>query len=185
MEDVINLIRTRMGLASKERRFPKKGTLAEIISMARNKGAHVEQELEEDSATCGTVANGPASLAAAYDAYKRERGLLDYDDLLYRIVELMEQHEGIRRQLSNTYRYIMVDEYQDTNAIQAQIGAAARRDPSQCDGGGRRRAVDLFFPRRELPQHHGLSRSSFPGPRSSSWRRTTAPCRGSWTCPTR
>ncbi len=37
MEDVINLIRTRLGLASRERRFPKKSTLAEVISMARNK----------------------------------------------------------------------------------------------------------------------------------------------------
>ena len=48
MEDVINLIRTRMSLASKERRFPKKRTLAEIISMARNKARSVEEELDQD-----------------------------------------------------------------------------------------------------------------------------------------
>jgi DNA helicase-2/ATP-dependent DNA helicase PcrA len=121
MEDVINLIRTGMGLASKERRFPKKGTLAEIISMARNKARSLEQEVEEDFAYLRDHRAEILQLAQAYDAYKRERGLLDYDDLLYRIVELMEQHPGIRRQLSNTYRYIMVDEYQDTNAIQARI----------------------------------------------------------------
>ncbi len=121
MEDVINLIRTRMGLASKERRFPKKGTLAEIISMARNKARTVEQELEEDFGYLWDHREQILLLAAAYDAYKRERGLLDYDDLLHRMVELMEQHPAVRRQLSNTYRYIMVDEYQDTNTIQAHL----------------------------------------------------------------
>jgi len=121
MEDVINLIRTRMGLASKERRFPKKGTLAEIVSMARNKARTVEQELEEDFGYLWDSREQILLLAAAYDAYKRERGLLDYDDLLHRMVELMEQHPTVRRQLSNTYRYIMVDEYQDTNTIQAHL----------------------------------------------------------------
>ncbi|MGO9056984.1 MAG: ATP-dependent helicase [Candidatus Binataceae bacterium] len=121
MEDVINLIRTRMGLASKERRFPKKGTLAEIISMARNKARTVEQELEEDFGYLWDNREQILLLAAAYDAYKRERGLLDYDDLLHRMVELMEQQPTVRRQLSNTYRYIMVDEYQDTNTIQAHL----------------------------------------------------------------
>jgi DNA helicase-2/ATP-dependent DNA helicase PcrA len=121
MEDVINLIRTRMGLASKERRFPKKGTLTEIISMARNKARSLEEEIEEDFANLWDNKAEIVELARAYDAYKRERGLLDYDDLLYRYVELMEQHPAIRNRLSNTYRYVMVDEYQDTNAIQARM----------------------------------------------------------------
>ncbi len=121
MEDVINLIRTRMGLAHKEQRFPKKGTLAEIISMARNKNRSLTEELEEDFAFLCDRREEIVRLAQAYDNYKRERGLLDYDDLLYRLVELMEQQPRIRDQLSNTYRYIMVDEYQDTNAIQARI----------------------------------------------------------------
>ncbi|HEY2105159.1 MAG TPA: ATP-dependent helicase, partial [Candidatus Binataceae bacterium] len=121
MEDVINLIRTRMGLASKERRFPKKGTLTEIISMARNKARSLEDEIEEDFANLWDNKAEIVELARAYDAYKRERGLLDYDDLLYRYVELMEQHPTIRNRLSHTYRYVMVDEYQDTNAIQARM----------------------------------------------------------------
>ena len=121
MEDVINLIRTRMNLASKERRFPKKRTLAEIISMARNKARSVEEELDQDFGHLWDNRDEILHLAATYDAYKRERGLLDYDDLLYRMVELMGQHPAIRSQLSNTYRYLMVDEYQDTNAIQADL----------------------------------------------------------------
>ena len=121
MEDVINLIRTRMGLQSKERRFPKKSTLAEFISMARNKARPLEQELEADFSHLMEHREEILRLAANYESYKRERGLVDYDDLLYRLDELLREHEAIRRRLSDTYRYIMVDEYQDTNLVQARL----------------------------------------------------------------
>ena len=121
MEDVVNLIRTRMGLQSRERRFPKKGTLAEVISMARNKARSLEDELEHDFVHLIEHREEILRLAANYESYKRERGLLDYDDLLYRLDELLREHESVRRRLSDTYRYIMVDEYQDTNLVQAGL----------------------------------------------------------------
>jgi ATP-dependent DNA helicase UvrD/PcrA len=121
MEDVINLLRTRMGLGSRDRRFPKKGTITEAISMARNKRRELRDEIELDFPHLVEHRDDLARLADAYDAYKRERGLLDYDDLLYRLAELLEQHENIRLRLSDTYRYIMIDEYQDTNLIQAEL----------------------------------------------------------------
>jgi len=121
MEDVINLIRTRMGLQSKERRFPKKSTLSELISMARNKARELEQEIEIDFPHLLEHREEILRLALNYETYKRERGLVDYDDLLYRLDELLREHESIRRRLSDSYRYIMVDEYQDTNLIQARL----------------------------------------------------------------
>jgi DNA helicase-2/ATP-dependent DNA helicase PcrA len=121
MEDLVNLIRTRMGLASRERRFPKKSTIAEAISMARNKRRPLEEELELDFPHLVEHQAEIIQLAGKYESYKRERGLLDYDDLLYRLAELLEQHENVRRRLSDTYRYIMIDEYQDTNLIQADL----------------------------------------------------------------
>ncbi|HUO04056.1 MAG TPA: ATP-dependent helicase [Candidatus Binataceae bacterium] len=120
-EDVINLIRTRMGLGSRERRFPKKGTVAEAISMARNKRQTLEVEIEADFPHLFEHLSEIMELARQYEDYKRERGLLDYDDLLYRLAELLEQHERARRRMSDTYRYIMIDEYQDTNLIQADL----------------------------------------------------------------
>jgi ATP-dependent DNA helicase UvrD/PcrA len=121
MEDVVNLLRTRMGLGSRERRFPKKGTITEAISMARNKRRELGEEIELDFPHLVEHRDDLVRLADAYDAYKRERGLLDYDDLLYRLAELLTQHEGVRRRLSDTYRYVMIDEYQDTNLIQAEL----------------------------------------------------------------
>ncbi len=121
MEDVVNLLRTRMGLGSRERRFPKKATITEAISMARNKRRELDEEIELDFPHLAEHREDLMRLAGAYDAYKRERGLLDYDDLLYRLAELLQQHAGVRRRLSETYRYIMIDEYQDTNSIQAEL----------------------------------------------------------------
>ncbi|MDB5107626.1 MAG: ATP-dependent helicase, partial [Candidatus Binatus sp.] len=121
MEDVVNLIRTRMGLASRERRFPKKSTIAEAISMARNKMRPLEEEIEIDFPHLIEHQPEILQLAGKYETYKRERGLLDYDDLLYRLAELLQQHENVRRRLSDAYRYIMIDEYQDTNLIQAEL----------------------------------------------------------------
>ncbi len=121
MEDVVNLLRTRMGLGSRDRRFPKKGAITEAISMARNKRRELGEEIELDFPHLAEHRDDLVRLAAAYDAYKRERGLLDYDDLLYRLAELLEQHDNVRRRLGETYRYIMIDEYQDTNLIQAEL----------------------------------------------------------------
>ncbi len=121
MEDVLNLLRARMGLASRERRFPKKATLAEVISMARNKRRELAEEIEFDFPHLAEHQQEIIDLAAKYEAYKRERGLLDYDDLLYRLLELLQQYRLVRERLSNAYRYIMIDEYQDTNLVQADL----------------------------------------------------------------
>jgi DNA helicase II / ATP-dependent DNA helicase PcrA len=121
MEDVVSLLRTQMGLGSKDRRFPKKGTIAEAISMARNKNRELKAELEVDFPHLLEHERDILAIAEKYDAYKRERSLLDYDDLLYRLAELLGGDAGVRQRLSNTYRFIMIDEYQDTNVVQAQL----------------------------------------------------------------
>ncbi|MBV8773425.1 MAG: UvrD-helicase domain-containing protein, partial [Deltaproteobacteria bacterium] len=121
MEDIINLLRGRMGYGSKERRFPKKGAIAEAISMARNKNRALNQELEFDFPHLLEHERELLALAEQYQTYKRERGVLDYDDLLFRLAELMKFDENVRRRLADIYRYIMIDEYQDTNVIQAEL----------------------------------------------------------------
>ena len=121
MEDVINLLRAKLELGSKDRRFPKKGTIVEAISMARNKNRSLTAELENDFPHLLDHEEAILAIAEKYDEYKRERGLLDYDDLLFRLAELMTTDDAARRRLSDAYRYIMIDEYQDTNVIQAEL----------------------------------------------------------------
>jgi DNA helicase-2/ATP-dependent DNA helicase PcrA len=121
MEDVVSLLRTRLGLGSKDRRFPKKGTIAEVISMARNKNRDLNNEIEIDFPQLIEHERDILAIAEKYEEYKRERSLLDYDDLLFRLGELLRADEAVRQRLSNTYRYIMIDEYQDTNVVQAEL----------------------------------------------------------------
>jgi DNA helicase-2/ATP-dependent DNA helicase PcrA len=61
------------------------------------------------------------ALFRSFEDFKRTKQMLTYDDLLVRLKEALESSEEMREQLSDQYRYIMVDEYQDTNKLQAQI----------------------------------------------------------------
>ena len=120
-EDVIKHIRTEMGLNSKERRFPRKQTIAEIYSMAINKQWNLSQLIERDYPHLNNSLEDLLRLYERYVEYKKERALLDYDDLLIQLRDLLAGHEEVRCSLSERYRYILVDEYQDTNRLQAQI----------------------------------------------------------------
>jgi CRISPR-associated exonuclease Cas4 len=56
-----------------------------------------------------------------YDDYKRRAAVLDFDDLLYRACALVRSHEAVREALGRRFRRILVDEFQDTDPIQAEI----------------------------------------------------------------
>lgn len=120
-EDVINLIRSRMGLDKKERRFPRKQTILEILSLAANKTCGVAAVLDEQFPHLFDELDELGQIADYYRDYKRERSLLDYDDLLGYLRELLRGHPELAERLSRTFHYIMVDEYQDTNRLQADI----------------------------------------------------------------
>ncbi len=120
-EDVVSLIRTRLKFDSREKRFPRKEALYDLYSRAINTMTPTKellaidypQYLEQDAEIQLVHTN--------YVQYKRANNLMDYDDLLVNFAMLMKQDEGIREVLSERYKYIMVDEYQDTNRVQAEL----------------------------------------------------------------
>ena len=120
-EDVINLLRTQHGLNDKAKRFPRKNTINEIFSKAVNKLLPVEDVVLGEFPQFTDEIEDLQKLCRAFESYKRSRLLVDYDDLLVRLRELLDQDDGVRRRVSETYRYILVDEYQDTNRLQAEI----------------------------------------------------------------
>jgi ATP-dependent DNA helicase UvrD/PcrA len=120
-EDVIGLLRARLELDKKERRFPRKQTIAEIFSMAVNKGHPVADLVEIEYSHLLDHVEDLVVLRTQYDEYKAEKQLLDYDDLLVVLQRLLEQNPQVRSEVSRRHRYVMVDEYQDTNALQAAI----------------------------------------------------------------
>jgi DNA helicase II / ATP-dependent DNA helicase PcrA len=120
-EDVVNLIRTRMKFDTKEKRFPRKETLYDLYSRSLNTVTPVKELLAVDYPQYLEIESDIAALHAAYVQYKREHNVMDYDDLLLNLALLLRQNEAVRAVLSNRYKYIMVDEYQDTNKLQAEI----------------------------------------------------------------
>lgn len=119
-EDIINHITGQM-FPKKEKRFPKKSTILEIYSKSVNKETPTKQIIEEEFSQFAHCEDKIIEVHKAYVGYKRENSVLDYDDLLLYVKLLLENNEGLRKKLSNQYQYIMVDEYQDTNTLQADV----------------------------------------------------------------
>ncbi|MGB7949538.1 MAG: 3'-5' exonuclease, partial [Candidatus Binatia bacterium] len=120
-EDAIQLLRTELGLNYKDKRFPRKQTVAEIFSMALNKQIAMPDLLERDYPHLLDSQDDLLRLYEHYVDYKTTKTLLDYDDLLTKLRDLLGHREEVRRRLSDIYQFIMVDEYQDTNHLQSQI----------------------------------------------------------------
>lgn len=119
-EDVINHILGQL-FPKKEKRFPKKSTLLDIYSKSINKVTPTKQIIADEFPQFVHCEDKIIEVHKAYVAYKRENSVLDYDDLLLYIKLLLENNDGLRKRLSNEYKYIMVDEYQDTNTLQADV----------------------------------------------------------------
>ena len=119
-EDVINHL-TGQIVPKKEKRFPRKGTILDIYSKTINKNTSAEEVIVSEFRQFEHCLDKITEIHRAYVKYKRENSLLDYDDLLLYLKVLLSSNEGVRKKISNQYKYIMIDEYQDTNTLQADI----------------------------------------------------------------
>jgi len=120
-EDVTNLIRTRLKLDTKERRFPRKETLYDLYSRSINTVTPLAALLAADYPHYMEIEQDIRTVHTLYTEYKKSHNLMDYDDLLLNLVRLLKEQEPLRADFSNRYKYIMVDEYQDTNKLQSEI----------------------------------------------------------------
>jgi DNA helicase-2/ATP-dependent DNA helicase PcrA len=123
--DVMNLLREELGYAARERRFPRKETLAGAYSRVVNAGEQLEDVLDRHYPWCAEEADGIREIFRAYTLRKRDQRVLDYDDLLLFWRALATSPET-GPQLGAAFDHVLVDEYQDTNALQADILAAMR-----------------------------------------------------------
>ncbi len=119
-EDLIDLLRRQIRI-TKAQHFPRKRTIAAIFSMMVNKVLSLKQVLNQHYPQFVDERRNLETLFTSFEEFKRGRHMLTYDDLLVRLREALENSATMREQLSDQYRYIMVDEYQDTNKLQAHI----------------------------------------------------------------
>jgi len=118
--DLMNLARHELGFSKTERRFPTKGTCLAIYSRAVNAETSLDEVLGSSFPWC---AEWQAELRTLFDAYveaKQWQHVLDYDDLLLYWAQMM-QERCIAGDVSARFDHVLVDEYQDTNRLQASI----------------------------------------------------------------
>ncbi|MFO7598887.1 MAG: ATP-dependent helicase, partial [Candidatus Desulfacyla sp.] len=121
MEEVIHSLIPALQMPKTAQRFPKRGTLANMLSKAANLQTPVEAFILEEYGQFVEVAPQIEHLGRLYSAYKKTHQLMDYDDLIICFQRLLRDNRDVRSELSLQYGHIMVDEYQDTNGIQAEI----------------------------------------------------------------
>ncbi|MFO7972844.1 MAG: ATP-dependent helicase [Desulfobacterales bacterium] len=120
-EQLISMLRKVMGTFKREGSLPRKHTLVNIFSRAVNKAISVEDVVLNDYPHFTPQIEAIVALSNAYRKQKAENNFFDYDDLLVYLEMLLKNHSEVRDKICSTYHYIMVDEYQDTNKIQAEI----------------------------------------------------------------
>jgi DNA helicase-2/ATP-dependent DNA helicase PcrA len=120
-EDIINLIRSQAGFISKEKRFPNKQTLEKVFSLSINTGKPVINIIEEDYPHFIEQLDKILDIQKVFINYKHKNNLLDYDDLLVYLKNFLLEPGLPAKSLLSSIKYIMVDEYQDTNKLQAEI----------------------------------------------------------------
>ena len=118
--DLMNLVRHELGFSKTESRFPTKGTCLAIYSRCVNAEVAIEEVLGQHYPWCSGWAGELKQLFAGYVEAKQKQNVLDYDDLLLWWAQMMSE-PAIAEEIGERFDHIMVDEYQDTNRLQATI----------------------------------------------------------------
>ncbi len=119
--DLIKACMKKKDLKAREERFPKPSVIQSIISLSENTKLPLEKILEDKYPYFTKFTQEIEEVKKLYNKKKKESGNMDYDDLLSKWKWLLENVPAARRRFTEQFRYIMVDEYQDTNSLQADI----------------------------------------------------------------
>jgi len=104
------------------RDFPKKEVVAKMISEAANECCPIEKIASRwQTKAAGFTPDDICAIAEKYEARKRELAAMDFDDLIVKALELLKNHEDVRLTLQEHFLHVLVDEYQDTNGLQAEF----------------------------------------------------------------
>jgi len=127
-KDLIDTVVASAGIDPKEIRFPKGDVLAEIFSFVVNTEKPLEELLAEKFPYFLPLLDKIQDVHARYEKKKKATNSMDFDDLLQKTLSMFQQHERIAEFYRRQFQFILVDEYQDTNKIQADLVDLLARD---------------------------------------------------------
>ena len=119
--DLLQISRSQLGYAQKSKRFPKKETLQYVYSRHINTGITVDDIVRDEYPQFTEYLEDFQKIFADYTSRKQARNLVDYDDLLLFWALILEASPELGRKIAGLYDHVLVDEYQDTNVLQARI----------------------------------------------------------------
>src|SRR6516165_7163727 len=128
-EDLLDLVRGELGLSQIASRFPRKGTCLAIYAYTVNASCPLDETLAEFFPWCAEWSGELRRLFQTYVARKQQDNVLDYDDLLLYWRHAMAE-PAVAAEICRRFDHVLVDEYQDTNRLQAEILLALRPDGS-------------------------------------------------------
>ncbi|MBA3850555.1 MAG: DNA helicase UvrD, partial [Opitutus sp.] len=105
----------------KDKTHPRPGPLFSVLSLARNTQRSLADTVERHFPQYAEAAHDFPRFAATYEKMRREQNVVDYDDLLELWLRLLTEAPDIAAYFNRRFRHVLVDEYQDTNTLQAQI----------------------------------------------------------------
>jgi len=127
-KDLINTVVAGAGIDPKEIRFPKGDVLAEIFSFVVNTEKPLVELLAEKFPYFLPLLDKIRDVHERYEKKKKATNSMDFDDLLQKTLSMFQQHERIAEVYRRQFQFVLVDEYQDTNKIQADIVDLLARD---------------------------------------------------------
>lgn len=123
-EDSHSLIKVclkEMQIDTTERRFPSPSAISSVLSYSRNACVPIKRAIEERYSNFFSLSPIFERLVEVYAQHKHEANAMDFDDLLLNLQRLLIERPLILEKLSKQFRYILVDEYQDTNRVQSKL----------------------------------------------------------------
>jgi DNA helicase II / ATP-dependent DNA helicase PcrA len=120
-KDLIDTVVAAAGINPKEIRFPKGDVLAEIFSFVINTETPIDALLAEKFPYFLPLLEQITDVHARYEKKKKNTNSMDFDDLLEKTLRMLKEHEHIADFYRRQFQFILVDEYQDTNKIQADF----------------------------------------------------------------
>jgi DNA helicase-2/ATP-dependent DNA helicase PcrA len=120
-KDLLNSVVAGAGIDPKEIRFPKGEVLADIFSFVVNTERPIEELLAEKFPYFLPLLEQIKDVQARYERRKKSTNSVDFDDLLEKTLRMLSEHEEIAGFYRRQFQFILVDEYQDTNKIQADL----------------------------------------------------------------
>ncbi|MDO9528377.1 MAG: ATP-dependent helicase [Syntrophales bacterium] len=118
---LINTCISELGFSNEIEKFPKGNVVGDIVSLSVNTEDEINRVIAKKYPYFRNLINEIAEVASRYRDRKKELNVMDFDDLLLNLRKLLTSNSQVFEEYADRFLHVLVDEYQDTNVIQAQI----------------------------------------------------------------